>query len=171
MPAPKGNKNAVGNKGGRPTKFKEEFIELAFKFCLLGATNEDLARNFEVDVSTIEVWIRDKVEFQGSIKRGREEADANVANRLYSRAMGYEHDEEKIFQFQGVPIRVETRAYYPPDTAAAIFWLKNRQKDKWRDKSDLDVTSKGERIGDVKDLSDEELLRLINQRNTEGKGD
>jgi hypothetical protein len=32
--------------------------------------------------------------------------------------------------------------YYPPDTTAAIFWLKNRQKDKWRDKVDHELTGK-----------------------------
>lgn len=30
--------------------------------------------------------------------------------------------------------------YYPPDTTAAIFWLKNRQKDKWRDKQEVEHT-------------------------------
>lgn len=32
MPAPKGNKYALGNKGGRPTKFKEEFIKKIIEF-------------------------------------------------------------------------------------------------------------------------------------------
>lgn len=28
----------------------------------------------------------------------------------------------------------------PPDTTSCIFWLKNRQKDKWRDKTEQEVT-------------------------------
>ena len=31
-----------------------------------------------------------------------------------------------------------TIKHYPPDTTAGIFWLKNRQRDKWRDKPEAD---------------------------------
>ncbi len=31
---------------------------------------------------------------------------------------------------------VPTIKHYPPDTTACIFWLKNRQRDKWRDRLD-----------------------------------
>jgi hypothetical protein len=30
-------------------------------------------------------------------------------------------------------------ANYPPDTAAASLWLRNRQPEKWRDRQNLDV--------------------------------
>ena len=33
-----------------------------------------------------------------------------------------------------VPIREK----FAPDTTAAIFWLKNRQKEHWRDRHDVD---------------------------------
>ena len=136
--AAKGNKNAVGNKGGAPTKYKPEYAEQAYKLCLLGATNDELADFFEVDPSTIDKWIADLPEFSGSIKKGKAEADSNVANRLYQRAMGYEHSEDKIFNHNGQPLIVPTRKYYPPDSTAAIFWLKNRKPAQWRDKQDVE---------------------------------
>lgn len=37
--------------------------------------------------------------------------------------------------------------------------------------SDIDITSKGEKIGDVKDMTDEQLLRIINERTKEGASD
>jgi len=37
---------------GRPTLYKPENAELARKFCMLGATNEDLADLFDVDLAT-----------------------------------------------------------------------------------------------------------------------
>ena len=42
---------------GRPTLYKPENAELVRKFCMLGATNEDLARCFEVSRTTIDHWI------------------------------------------------------------------------------------------------------------------
>jgi hypothetical protein len=35
---------------------------------------------------------------------------------------------------------MEVVKHYPPDPTAAIFWLKNRQKDKWRDKREEEVS-------------------------------
>jgi DNA-binding XRE family transcriptional regulator len=122
--------------GGRPTDYRDEYPAQAEKLCKLGATDKELADFFGVTEQTINNWkdVHDK--FFESIKAGKELADANVAQRLYERAMGFEHDSEEIKVVDGAIERVPTRKIYPPDTAAAIFWLKNRQKEKWRDKTD-----------------------------------
>jgi len=124
---------------GRPTSYKEEYAELAFKFCLLGANNEKLAQLFEVAGATIDNWIRDIPEFLGAVKRGREKADAEVAHSLYHRALGYSHPEDdirtlSIGQGQSEIVITPTIKHYPPDTGAATLWLKNRQPKLWRDK-------------------------------------
>jgi hypothetical protein len=36
---------------------------------------------------------------------------------------------------------VEVRRHVPADVAAAIFWLKNRRPEKWREKSQVAVTN------------------------------
>jgi hypothetical protein len=61
-----------------------------------------------------------------------------VASKLFHRAIGYEHPEDKIFNNNGEEMVVPTIKHYPPDTTAAIFWLKNRQPDKWRDRQEID---------------------------------
>jgi hypothetical protein len=42
----------------------------------------------------------------------------------------------KIFMPAGAsaPVVAKYREHYPPDTAAASLWLRNRRSDKWRDK-------------------------------------
>lgn len=126
---------------GRPTKYKEEYNDLAYNYCLLGATDEKLAEFFEVDVSTINNWKTSHPEFFVSIKKGKEVADAQVAQSLFKKATGYEHDAVKIFNDQGSPMIVDYTERFPPDTTAAIFWLKNRQPAMWRDKHELAHTS------------------------------
>jgi len=128
--------------GGRPSSYKDEYEEQAYKLCLLGATDDDLADFFDVDARTINRWKKSKEKFCLSLKRGKREADARVAESLYNRALGYSHPEDKIFVSEGAPIVVPTEKHYPPDTTACIFWLKNRQRDKWRDKQELDVNGK-----------------------------
>ena len=78
---------------GRPTKYKEEYNEHAYKLCLLGYIDEDLAKFFEVDVSTINNWKIEYPKFFESIKSGKEVADANVAESLYKRANGFRYKE------------------------------------------------------------------------------
>lgn len=125
---------------GRPTLYKSEYDEQAFKLCLLGATDADLADFFDVNEDTINEWKKVHPTFSESLKKGKLVADANVANRLYQRALGYEHEEDEIFNYRGKPVVVPTVKHYPPDATSAIFWLKNRQKDKWRDKHDHELS-------------------------------
>lgn len=124
--------------GGRPTEYKDEYCELATKFCLLGADDEDLARMFDVDVRTIYRWKDERPEFCQAIKAGKDIADAEVSSKLYHRARGYSHNAVKIVADAktGSEHVVPYVEHYPPDTTACIFWLKNRQRAKWRDKQD-----------------------------------
>ncbi|WP_246782552.1 DNA-packaging protein [Wohlfahrtiimonas chitiniclastica] len=136
---------AAENKVGRPTKYKHEYCELAFNYCLLGATDADLARFFDVSEQTINTWKHEYPEFLESIKKGKVDADALVAKSLFQRAIGYQYIETKNeMSEQGMKKSVTTKEAMP-DTTAQIFWLKNRQPDKWRDKpvavsEELDAT-------------------------------
>lgn len=123
---------------GRPTEYKQDYNIQVEKLCRLGATDKELADFFEVTEQTINNWKESHPTFFESIKRGKIEADANVADRLYQRALGFEHDSEEIKVADGEVIRVPIRKIYPPDSTAAIFWLKNRRSKEWRDKHEID---------------------------------
>lgn len=148
------------NLGGRPSLYKDKYAEQAYKYCLLGATDATLATFFDVEESTINNWKLEHPQFLESIKAGKEVADAKVADSLYNRAMGYSHDDVDIKMFQGEIITTPIKKHYPPDTTAAIFWLKNRQKANWRDKSEV------EHSGEInRNMSDEELDAIIERGN------
>jgi hypothetical protein len=119
--------------GGRPTKLKPEFIEQARKLAALGATDREAAEFFEVSESTLYLWKHTSEEFSEALKVGKETADQRVEQSLYRRALGYSHDAVKIMTVDGKVEEVPYTEQYAPDTTAAIFWLKNRRPDKWRD--------------------------------------
>lgn len=125
---------------GRPTKFKKDYIEQVEKLCLLGATDEQLADFFNVAVSTIYLWRKESKEFSEATKRGKAVADSTVAQALFKRATGYEHEAVKIMQNEGCVIVEPYTERYPPDPASMIFWLKNRQPKLWRDKISQEMT-------------------------------
>lgn len=123
---------------GRPSDYKPEYAEQARKLCLLGSTDAELADFFEVAESTLNLWKLEHDEFSESIKKGKSQADANVADRLYQRAMGFEHPEVDIRVIDHQIVQTPITKIYAPDPTAAIFWLKNRQRAKWRDKVDTE---------------------------------
>lgn len=145
---------------GRKTSFKQEYIQLAENYALLGATDAEIAEFFSVSEQTLNSWKKKFPQFLESLKKGKAVADSNVASKLYNRAIGYDCKATKIVTYEGkVTDQVEYVEHYPPDTTAAIFWLKNRQPGKWRDKKEVENQVK---LGDeLESKSDEELAAII----------
>lgn len=137
----------------RPTLYKAEYCELARKFCLLGATDAEMARFFDVALNTLVKWKKAHPEFKDAIDQGKLLADANVANSLYRRAIGFSHPETDIRVVNGEIVKTEVIKHYPPETLAIIYFLKNRRKVDWRDRQEFEHTGKIE----VSDLTDDQL--------------
>ena len=124
------------SKGGRPSSYKPEYAEQAKKLARLGATDKEMADFFEVGEKTLNNWKQDYPEFLQSLKEGKLLADAEVSSKLFHRATGYEHEDTDIRVIDKKIVTTTITKHYPPDTTACIFWLKNRQPDKWRDKQE-----------------------------------
>lgn len=129
---------------GRPTAYLPAYAKQAYKLALVGMTDVQLADFFEVGVTTLNRWKLKHPEFRASLKRGKDEADAMVAQALYRRALGYSHKAVKILTVavggnMGSEVReVPYIERYPPDSTACIFWLKNRQREQWRERTEDD---------------------------------
>lgn len=132
----------MATKRGRPTRYKKEFAKQATKLCEFGATDVELAEFFEVHVATIYRWQARHEDFCEALKAGKEAADDRVERSLYHKAVGYTFDAVKIFMPAGAkaPVYAPYREHVPPSDTAAIFWLKNRRKDQWRDKQEHGFT-------------------------------
>lgn len=142
---------------GRPSKYKEEYNEQAYKLCLLGATDAKLADFFDVTEQTINNWKIEFPEFFESLKKGKVIADATIAEGLYNRAKGavinvqqaiklkdsqFNSEGRKISEEERIEV-VDLIQEVPPDTAAGIFWLKNRNPEMWRDKREYNDNPEG----------------------------
>jgi hypothetical protein len=125
---------------GRPTLYRAELCEEAFNLSLLGKTDAEMALVFGVNEDTLNEWKRRHREFSVSITRGKDLADAKMARSLYERGLGYSHEAVKIFMPAGAskPVYADYVEHYPPDTAAASLWLRNRQGAKWKDKTETE---------------------------------
>ena len=135
--------------GGRPTKLTDDIIEQAKNYCLLGATDVELANFFSVNTSTIYEWRKTNPEFSNATKLGKEEANARVEHSLYTKACGYDKDGK----------------HYPPSDTSMIFWLKNRDSDRWKDIKERVDTHK---FDDTDGVNHIELARRIAHILSEG---
>jgi len=128
------------SKRGRPTKFDPACVAKVQALCANGATNREVAEFLGVDESTLWRWRAEHTDLCNALKTGKDSADERVVQSLYRRATGYSFNALKIMQFEGKTIEVPYVEHVPPDTTAAIFWLKNRRREDWRDKQDHEHT-------------------------------
>jgi hypothetical protein len=120
---------------GQPTLYKPDYCAEAHNYCLLGATNEDLAGFFDVTRRTIDNWIATHPDFAEAVRSGRIVADMRVARCLYERAVGWQQKVERTVLHQGEEKVLKNIVNHPPDVRACIFWLRNRRRKSWGDRA------------------------------------
>jgi hypothetical protein len=125
---------------GRESSYDPSMNDAARKLALLGLTDVEMAKFFDVSASTFDNWKNEYPAFLESVREGKIVADANVADSLYRRAIGEHVEIEKTYrnrQTGGVEV-VKVKTYIPAEAGAAMNWLKNRRRQNWQDKLTLD---------------------------------
>ena len=109
-----------------------------------GLTDEQLAHNMGIACSTLYEWKKKYTEIAETLKKTKDVVDKEVEGALYKSAMGYDYEEitkQRRFnratgEYEMVITERKTK-HQPPNTAAIIFWLKNRKPDVWKDKQEI----------------------------------
>ena len=106
-----------------------------------GLTDEQIAENAGINPATLYVWKKKYPEISETLKRGKEVVDRQVENALLKRALGYEYEEVKE-KFEGnvMTERTVTKKEVVPDVTAQIFWLKNRKREAWADRQNVEIS-------------------------------
>lgn len=136
------NKLPMGNDDPYKGQYKQIYKEQAIKLCALGAIDDDLANFFDVTTRTIYNWKNDFPDFADALRNSKMALDSKVVRSLFERATGYSHIDYKFASHGGKITDVkEYQKHYPPETAAMVFWLKNRQPALWRDKHHMELST------------------------------
>lgn len=114
-----------------------------------GFIDKDFAEKMDISLSTFYEWKKKYSEFSEAIKKGKEIVDIEVENALLKNAKGFYYPEEVVASKKEViyengkrvkevvdPVVITINKFKPSETAAAIFWLKNRKPNVWRDKQE-----------------------------------
>lgn len=116
-----------------------------------GLTEEQIANNIGISRQSLWEWKKKEVDILNALKKGKEVVDIEVENALLKRALGYTITlkKQKVDK-EGYVHDLFEDVHVPGDTTAQIFWLKNRRKQQWRDR--VDVETNGEELNKVKEL-------------------
>ena len=145
-------------KRGRKSLFRPECILIAKAAARFGAIEEEIADELNIGITTLERWKKYSPEFRGALKIGKDVFDDRIERSLAQRAIGYSHPAVKGFMTRdGKIIEHKYIEHYPPDTTAAIYWLKNRRPDRWRDVQQINA-SLGHYVLSEKPLTESEWI-------------
>ena len=127
-------KSNAGRKSKYETHVVPRFEEIR-EWCAKGYTEAEMYKILGIGKDTWYKYKREHVEFADILKTGKVDADDLVEQALYKNAMGYFYTEETVTNKGDV---VEVKKYHKGNTTAQIFWLKNRRRDEWRDKQEVE---------------------------------
>lgn len=89
-----------------------------------GLTDEQIAINMGISVSTLNDWKKKYSEISESLKKSKDVVDRQVENALFKNAID-------------------------GNVTAQIFWLKNRKPNDWRDKPEREDTTLTDRLDEI----------------------
>lgn len=171
--------NGYKNTGPTPRQ-----VKMVYKLALLGSTDTQMADFLEVPISTFNNWKQTHPKFAESMKQGKIEADANVAQMMYKKATGFwvpdvhiisnrvdiYNEKGKIIESRTEPLIVPIKKFIPPDFNAQNKWLSLRQRDKWSDiqrieinqTHNINLTQIAEQLSDKKRFTTDEIRMALN---------
>ncbi len=102
-----------------------------------GLVDKQIAENIGVSERTFTEWKSRFSAISSALKKGKEVVDRQVENALLKRALGYKYDE--VTFEEGIETKRVTKEVVP-DTTAQIFWLKNRKRETWCDRQNIELS-------------------------------
>lgn len=123
--------------------------ELAVDLYRFGHTDKEVCKLLKVAERTFYRWLKkpEQSDFRMQVERAKIEANNRVKESLFRRATGYTVTETHKELVPGTDGKARMKTMrvveksIAPDTIACIFWLKNREPDKWRDRQEQEINT------------------------------
>lgn len=131
----------------KPSKrrlFLPDYLTEVKAIAMRGISDRDMARSFGVSFSTFKKWKKTYPSFRSAIDKGRTNADAEVVAALFKRATGkFKLRETRIIKYKDDYETLDIDVHYPPDTDAIKYWLNNRKREHWQQRSAVEQSGPG----------------------------
>lgn len=132
-----------------------------------GFTDTEISLCLGIAESTLNLYKIKHPEFKDFLIRCKLEADSEVVGSLYKRAVGFDYVEEHLEYTPGtgtaetkIKSVKKIKKFVAGDTLAAMYWLNNRQADKWRHKNKEKEAGQDEAAKYFGDMKEEDIKAL-----------
>lgn len=115
-----------------------------------GMSEENISKKLNIAYSTFRVYKNKEPALSAALKKGKEMYDNEVVEALHRNTLGgvvevkkaiklreKTYEKGKIVKETEVIKMVTEEIYVKPDTLAQIYWLNNRQPDRWKNKPEV----------------------------------
>ena len=163
--------SAVADK--KYLRWKERFgLESVRRLAEEGYTDEEMGIRIGIGATLFRRWKKKYPEFAAAIELGRATSDYAVVEALYKKAIGYNVSLSKTYKLKRVDYDPDTgkkireyeelatgidENYVPGDLKAETFWLKNRQPERWSERS-LSAQNDGDSSGGVVEIPEADSI-------------
>jgi hypothetical protein len=150
---------------GTPPVYDPDYHPLMiWSLCTEDKTDPEIAEALGISAGLLSQWKANYPEVLEAIKDGKHFTNAQVEKKLIERALGYDYKERQVtkeLNLRGQLVETKvviTEKHEPANMGAIAFWLKNRRRDKWKDK--WEVEHSGNVNNPAEALTDRELKAL-----------
>lgn len=132
-----------------------------------GLTDEEIAKKMGINVATLYRWKDKYCEVCEALKKGREPVDVILEDTAFERATQWRTVKEvtRALQFnresgkKELVVIKEIEKKVPPDSTLLIFLMKNRMKDKYGDRQQVEISGQLD-TNPFAGLTEEQLRKL-----------
>ena len=123
-----------------------------------GLSDDEIAVACGIELPTFRLWKRKYPDFAEALGLGKAGADYDIVKALYKKATGYNVAVDKTYKLKRVEFDPETgkkireyeelatgvdTTHIPADLRAEMFWLKNRQPERWSERAEKEADGEG----------------------------
>lgn len=133
-----------------------------------GLTDEEIAKKMDISASTFYEWQKKYSEISEAIKRGREPTNVILEDTAFERATQWRTVKEvtkeprlnrKTGKIELIVVK-EVEKRIPPDSTLLIFLMKNRMKEKYGDRQQVELSGQIEANNPFEGLTEAQLRKL-----------
>jgi hypothetical protein len=124
--------------------FLPDYLTEVKMVAMRGLSDKEISQVFGINPKLFKKWKRTYPSFREAIDKGRTRADAEVVAALFKRATGkFKLKETKIIKYKDDYETLDVDVRYPPDTEAIKYWLNNRAREHWQQRSANELSGPG----------------------------
>lgn len=124
--------------------FLPDYLREVKAVAMRGLSDREMAGVFGISWDLFKKWKRQYPSFADAINKGRLNIDAEVIAALYKRATGqFSVPHTEVIKYKDYYETLEMEKHYPPDVDAIKYWLNNRAREHWQQRSAVEQSGPG----------------------------